>query len=202
MPVPAPQAPGGAAGAAQRRAAPPHAAEQGRGCKFRIQECPFAPYFEIASELADSGVPVTGQGPGRPQAAPRAPFASCPRFYIKSDSALKPLIHDTSKIATPRLVIRVQCRPRCHGAVSHPRPSARAAAVAAAAATPTADAALVTTGAPVAAELAAASRHDRPSSTRRDAVRRGATARLLLACLSRRTIRGLSRTRSSAAAGG
>ena len=35
---------------------------------------------------------------------------------------------------------------RGHGAVSHPRPSARAAAVAAAAATPTADAALVTAG--------------------------------------------------------
>ena len=149
-------------------------------------------------ELADSGVPVTGQGPGRPQAAPRAPCARCPRFYIKSDSTLKPLIHDTSKIATPRLVIRVRCRrPRCHGAVSHPRPSARAVAVAAAAATPTADAALVTAGAPVAAELAAASRHDRPSSTRR-----GATALLESACPSTRTIRGLSRARSSAAAGG
>ena len=48
----------GAAGAAQRRAAPPQAAEQGRGCKSRIQECPFAPYFEI-----DSGV-GRFRGPG------------------------------------------------------------------------------------------------------------------------------------------
>ena len=135
-------------------------------------------------ELADSGGPGDRPGgPGRPQAAARAPLASCLRFCIKcfcieSNSTLERLIHDTSKIATPRLLIRVRCRPRC------PVPQCRQSP------------------APVrerggrrrrrchahrrcctrhrwcarAAELAAASRHDRPSSTRRDAARRDCAA--------------------------
>ena len=73
-PVPAPQAPGGAAGAAQRRAAPPQAAEQGRGCKSRIQECPFAPYFEIASGVGRFRGP--GDQPGAGATAGRGTSAA------------------------------------------------------------------------------------------------------------------------------
>ena len=129
MPVPAPQAPRSGAQRRHRRLS------RGAAVSLEFKSALLHLTSKSPLELADSGGPGDRPGgPGRPQAAARAPLASCLRFCIKcfcieSNSTLERLIHDTSKIATPKTANPSPVPPPVPGAtvpsVTRARPRAR-----------------------------------------------------------------------------